>query len=131
MVTIVLLNVALMCAMPRLTLRLCLRFLLLATVVCPLAVHLVSAARSASKDRPCWRCGLRKVGKHRFLAPHFLHALLARHRLPRPLARPGVGPRPLAVDRQAAAVPQPAVALNLLQARDVLVHLAAQRPFDR
>src|SRR6516225_7455417 len=102
MVTIVLLNVALMWATPRLTLRLCLRFLLLATgAVLPNA-----------------------------LAAHLLDALLAGHSLARPLAGAGVGARPLAAHRQAAAVPQPAVALDVLQAGDVLLDLTAQGAFD-
>src|SRR5215470_1869757 len=100
MVTMVLLNVALMWATPRLTLRRCLRFLLLATDGLPQS------------------------------AAHFLDALLAGHGLPRPLAGAGVGARALAAHRQAAPVPQAAVALDVLQTRDVLLHLPAQRALD-
>src|SRR5262245_27073090 len=98
MVTMVLLKVALMWATPRLTLRRCLRFLLLAIMNPALAAHL-------------------------------LDALLAGDGLARALAGPGVGPGPLAADRQAAAVADPPVAADLLQPGDVLEHLPLQGPF--
>src|SRR5262249_40318075 len=113
----VLLNVALMWAMPRLTLRRCLRFLLLAMSVG--VQWLVFDGTDASH----WS---HQPG----LPAHFLDALLGRDRLARPLAGAGVGLGALAADRQAAAVPEAAVALDLLEAVDVLVYLAAQRAFD-
>src|SRR5262249_21287695 len=118
MVTMVLLNVALMWAMPRLTLRRCLRFLLLATVPTPLAAQ-----------------NFRSLGRLRdfvkLLAAHFLDALLPGHRFAWSLAGPGVGPRPLAAHRQSAAVPEAAVTTDVLQTSDILLGLAAQRSFDR
>src|SRR6516164_8403961 len=65
------------------------------------------------------------------LAAHFLDTLLAGHGLARPLSGAGVGPSPLAADRQAAAVAQAAVATDLLEALDVLVQLPAERALDR
>src|SRR5581483_11706979 len=41
------------------------------------------------------------------------------------------GARTLAAHWQAATMPQTTVALNVFQTRDVLLCLAAQRPFDR
>src|ERR1700676_3439776 len=66
-----------------------------------------------------------------WLAAHFLDALLAGHGAARPLAGAGVGLGPLAAHRQTLAVPQAAVAADGLEAVDVLVDLAAQRPFHR
>src|SRR5262249_36210024 len=103
MVTMVLLKVALIWATPRLTLRLCLRFLLLAT-----AGNLPG-----------------------FLTAQFLHALLAGHGLARALAGTRIGPGPLATHRQAAAMAKTAVAGDVFQAGDVLLHLPAQGTFDR
>src|SRR5262249_6122624 len=65
------------------------------------------------------------------LPAHFLDALLARDGLARSLARAGVGARPLAAHRQAAAMAKAAIALDILEPGDVLLHLAAQGPFDR
>ena len=59
-----------------------------------------------------------------------LGLLLARDRLAGALPRPRVRPRPLAANRQAPAMPGPAVALDLLQALDVLRDHPAQRPLD-
>src|SRR5436853_6992932 len=98
-----------MFAVLRLTLRSAWRFLLLATGQTP------GRARNAS---------------HLSLPTHFLDALLARHGLARSLAGAGVGPRPLAAHRQAAAVAQAAVAADVAQPGDVLGHLAAQGTFD-
>src|SRR5262249_51261162 len=104
-VTMVLLNVALMWATPRLTLRRAFRFLLLATEI----VLLI----------------------HRVLTAQFLHTLLARHSLPRSLARAGVRLGALAAHRQAATMAQAPVTTNVAQAGDILLHLAAQRAFHR
>src|SRR5262245_38714612 len=60
-----------------------------------------------------------------------LDALLAGHGLARALARPGVGPGPLAAHRQAAPVAQAPVAADVAQPGDVLGVLAAQRALDR
>src|SRR5689334_638344 len=100
MVTMVLLNVALMWATPRLTLRRCFFFLLLAIVV------------------PCRFIDSRNDKS----AAHLLDALLAGHGLARPLAGAGVGLGALAAHRQAAPVPRAAVAVDVLEARDVLLH---------
>src|SRR5258708_5989996 len=59
-----------------------------------------------------------------------LRLLPAAHGLLRALARACVRLRPLAVDRQAAAVPQAAVRADLGQALDRLRALAAQVAFD-
>src|SRR4051812_26238869 len=61
---------------------------------------------------------------------HLLHALLPGDGLPRPLAGAGVGAGPLAVHGQSLAVPEAAVAVDLAQAGDVLLHLAAELPLD-
>src|SRR4051794_34051424 len=61
---------------------------------------------------------------------HFLDALLAGDRLAGPLAGPGVGPGPLAVDREPLAVPQAAVAADVAEPGDVLLDLAAELPLD-
>src|SRR5207237_264072 len=58
---------------------------------------------------------------------HLLDTLLARHGLARPLAGAGVGARPLAAHRQAAAVAQAPVGLDVLEAGNVLLPLAAPR----
>src|SRR4051794_37918033 len=63
------------------------------------------------------------------LAAHFLDALLAGDGLARALAGAGVGAGALAADGQAAAVPEAAGALDVLQALGVVLHLAAQRAF--
>ena len=47
------------------------------------------------------------------------------------LAGAGVGARPLAANRQAAAMPHAAIAADVAQPRDVLRHLPAQLAFDR
>src|SRR5262249_40143696 len=52
--------------------------------------------------------------------------LLAGNRLGRTLAGPGVGMRALAADRQAAPMPQPAVAAEIHQPLDVHGHFAPQ-----
>src|SRR5262249_3864364 len=109
MVTMVLLNVALMWATPRLTLRRCLRFLLLATVNGPCLLVDFFVSRSAL----------------------VLDALLARDGLARALAGARVGPGALPADRQAAPVPEPAEAADVAQAGDVLLRLAGQRPLGR
>src|SRR5205823_666253 len=85
MVTIVLLKVALMWAMPRLTFRRCFLFLLLATA----QGSLVKSVR-------------RRQGSS--LTAHFLDALLAGDRLARPLAGAGIGLGALPADRQAPAM---------------------------
>src|SRR5690348_13745840 len=61
---------------------------------------------------------------------HVLDALLAGDRLARPLAGPGVGPGPLAADRQALAVPQAPVAADVAEPGDVLLHLPAELTLD-
>src|SRR6478735_1165624 len=66
----------------------------------------------------------------RATSTHFLDALLARDRLPRTFAGPRVGPGPLAVHRQALAMSQPAVAADVAQSTDGLLHLASKLPFD-
>src|SRR5215472_4757390 len=80
MVTMVLLNVALMWAIPRLTLRRCLRFLLLATVEKPSRrrAHACRSPRRRARARP----------SPSVLAALLLDALLAGDGLARPLARP-------------------------------------------
>src|SRR4051812_9051180 len=111
-----------MCAMPRLTFRRALRFLVFAIVglrypvfgVYPSA-HWYGVGFGAGS----WpNAGL----------PHLLDALLARDRLPRPLPGPGVRLRPLAADRQAFAVPYPSVAVDVPQPADVLLHRPPQLP---
>src|SRR5262249_55349591 len=62
---------------------------------------------------------------------HLLDALLPRHSLPRALSGAGVGPGPLAADREALAMPQPAVAADVAEARDVLLDLPAELPLHR
>src|SRR5262245_32522172 len=62
--------------------------------------------------------------------PHLLDALLAGDGLARPLAGAGVGLGPLAAHRQPLAVAGAAVAVDVAQARDVLLHLPAQRALD-
>src|SRR5688572_22695138 len=57
-----------------------------------------------------------------------LHRLLPGHRLPRPLPGARVRAGPLAADGQPAPVPNPPVARDLLQPRDVLLELAAEIP---
>ena len=106
MVTIVLLNVALMWAMPRLTLRRALRFLLLAT----------DANLPMNSRRTCGRQHRAVTRDHCRLAAHFLDALLAGDGLARALAGAGVGPGALAADRQTAAMPQAAIAADVLAA---------------
>src|SRR6476661_74265 len=59
-----------------------------------------------------------------------LRLLSAAHGLLRALARARVGLRPLAVHRQAAAVPEPAVRADLRQALDRLRALAAEVTLD-
>src|SRR6185436_5681267 len=59
-----------------------------------------------------------------------LHGLLAGHRLARALARASVALRVLPAHGQPLAVPQPAVAVDVLQALDVLRDLPAQRALD-
>src|SRR5438105_1886495 len=110
MVTMVLLNVALMWATPRLTLRRCLRFLLLATVECLCRIQ--RRAGAGSKRAHTGR--LRALPRPGSLA--FLHTLLARDGLARPLAGPGVGSGPLPAHRQAAPVPDAPVAADVLEA---------------
>src|SRR5579871_1806175 len=65
------------------------------------------------------------------LAAHLLDALLAGDGLARPLARAGVGAGSLATHWQAAPVSHAAIALNVFQPGDVLLHHAAERTFDR
>src|SRR6185437_7699590 len=125
MVTIVLLNVALMWATPRLTLRRCLRFLLFATDANLPILSLTSPQRQQGIPLLALRAG--KIG----LPTHFLDALLAGHGLARSLASTGIGARPLTPHRQTATMPEAAVALNVFQPRDILLNLAAQRPLDR
>src|SRR6516225_10814532 len=64
------------------------------------------------------------------LRPKFLDALLSSDRLARSLAGPRVGPRPLAAYRQPLAVPQAAIAADVPQPCDVLLHLTAKLTFD-
>src|SRR5260370_8790436 len=120
MVTMVLLNVALMWATPRLTFRRCLRFLLLATGTPRDSLLAVSPAQGA-KPQAANKC----------LAAHFLDALLPGDGLARALAGAGVGLGPLAAHRQAAPVPHAAVTVDVLQAGNVLQHLPAKPAFDR
>src|SRR4051812_5911619 len=123
MVTMVLLNVALMWAMPRLTLRRCFLFLLLATVALPPVVvgHVcnVPSSRGRGTLQTCpteertSRGGDARAGLAGARAPPprrvvvllgFLDALLAGDGLARPLAGAGVGAGALAAAGQAAAV---------------------------
>src|SRR5438105_10413912 len=69
--------------------------------------------------------------RSRPLTAQFLDALLAGHGLPRTLARARVGLGSLPAHRQAPLVAHAPVALDVTQARDVLLHLAAKGPFDR
>src|SRR4051812_38773014 len=62
--------------------------------------------------------------------PHLLHALLAGDRLPRALSGAGVRLGPLAADGQAAAVSRAAVAVNVPQPGDVLLHRPPQLALD-
>src|SRR4051812_11169477 len=106
-VTVVLLNVALMCTTARLTLRRVLRFLAFATG--PL---LPVDPRSKGKNvgcRPITRAGHNHGAEGGAASPHLLDALLAGDRLPDPLAGPRVGPRPLAADGEPLAVPEPSI----------------------
>src|SRR3954468_21355617 len=61
---------------------------------------------------------------------NLLRLLSAAHGLLRALSGARVGLRPLAVDRQAAAVPQPTIRANLGEALDRLRALAAQVALD-
>src|SRR5205085_10083268 len=75
--------------------------------------------------------GARDPGSPAYGYPALLRCLLAApDGLLRPLARAGVGLRPLAVDRQVAPVAQPAVGADLRQALDRLRALAAQVALD-
>src|SRR6476646_1766507 len=69
------------------------------------------------------RCPSALLGRRRRLAH-------ARARLLRALAGPGVGTRSLAANRQAAAMPNAAVAAEIHQPLDAHRHLAAQVAFD-
>ena len=60
----------------------------------------------------------------------FLHALLARDRLPRALTAAGVRAGPLAADGQAATVAHATVAADLAEAAHVLGDLPAKRTLD-
>src|SRR5207248_2692001 len=73
-------------------------------------------SNSRRRSRRGLRCALAyraRNASHLSLPTHFLDALLARHGLARALAGPGVGPRPLAAHRQAAAMAQAPVAANV------------------
>src|SRR6516165_198444 len=65
------------------------------------------------------------------LSTQFLDTLLAGHRLTWPFSGARVGSGSLPADGQAAPMPQPSITTNVSQTRDVLLHLPAQRPFDR
>src|SRR5512135_3263052 len=78
--------------------------------------HAGPGARRAARPAPVERLA------------HLLDALLARDGLARALAGPGVGPRALAADRQTLAVPQAAVAADVAEPGDALLHLATELP---
>src|SRR5262249_30553323 len=110
-VTLVLLNVALMWAMPTVTLRRVLRRLLLATTVSLLTLSKCSITRRIGPI-PRGRCRrsvvLPPAEKPRYLRsclPEILHAFLAGQGLLRALARAGVRASSLAANRQPAAMP--------------------------
>src|SRR5262249_14964701 len=112
MVTMVLLNVALMWAMPLLTFRLALRFLLFATDVAPRNGPRAPRCRTSVDAAP-------PAYSHRTILPHFLHALLACHSLARPFTGPRIGFRPLPTHRQAAPMTEAPVAADVTQPGDV------------
>jgi len=60
-----------------------------------------------------------------------LHALLPGHGLLGTFPGPGVGPRPLAPDRQSTAMPNAAIATDVAKPRDVLRDLPPQLAFHR
>src|SRR3954466_12244999 len=62
---------------------------------------------------------------------HLLDALLPCHGLARALAGPGVGAGPLAADREALAMTEPAIAADVAEPGDVLLDLPAELPFHR
>src|SRR4051794_30580206 len=66
----------------------------------------------------------------RSTSTHLLDALLAGDRLAGALPGPGVGPGPLAVDREPLAVPEAPIAADVAEPGDVLLDLAAKLPFD-
>src|SRR5262245_49951186 len=107
MVTMVLLYVAPMCAIPLATFRRCFRFPVFAIHIPQRVLTLL--VRSAFRN-PKTRNGL-KPG----LAPQFLNAFLSRHGLPRALSRPRVRPRSLAAHREAATMPVSAIAADVAQ----------------
>src|ERR1700685_2260965 len=122
MVTIVLLNVALMYATARVTLRRTFfRFDLAKSFL------QTSADALSRPPRSICRAGPLAVG---LLVTHLLDALLAGNCLLHALARPRVGSSALAAHRQTPAMPQAAVAVNLAQPRNILLHAAAELAFD-
>src|SRR5207248_11685701 len=138
-VTIVLMNVALMWAIARVT---PLRTRFFGAAFAPAAGFAVSAmdvlrtridrnyavpARSTRFFKP----RLNDRRRLRRLLPELLHALFAGDGLARPLAGTGVGAGALAADRERAAVPVAAVAADVAQPRDVLLDAAAQGALDQ
>src|SRR5438445_5059537 len=65
------------------------------------------------------------------LAAQLLDALLPCHGLARPLAGARVGLGSLSAHRQAPAMPDAPVTLDVPQAGDILLHLPAERAFHR
>ena len=128
MVTIVLLNVALMWAMPRVT---PLRIFFLRGGFCAgcrfaafthesvLQIIVVTLTFSL------WPC------RDDYLLAEFLNALLAGDGLARALAGASVGSGPLAADGQAAAMAVAAIAVDVAQAGDVLLKCGAEPPSTR
>src|SRR5262249_36003817 len=147
-VTVVLLNVALMCTTARLTLRRVFRFLALATAPLLLVwliqidsvlnledarprvprptrgsalgpeTHNRRSSQSRPREAPVPK-GLARRSVRAGRSAHLLHALLPRHGLAWALAGPCVGAGPLPADRQALAMTKPAVAADVAQPRDI------------
>src|SRR5438034_3715052 len=86
--------------------------------------------RNATEGVPRFGTPRRAFPTANVLPALLLHALLPGHGLARALAGPGVGSRALAAHRQAAAVARAAIATDVLEALDVLLHLAAQGALD-
>jgi hypothetical protein len=64
--------------------------------------------------------------KNKKLSSQLLHALFPGDRLSRPLARPGIGPRPLAANRQPFPVTNAPVTGDVTQTGDILSYLPAK-----
>src|SRR5215471_4060862 len=122
MVIIVLLKVAFTCATPEAMFLRSRRRTRVASL--PMFAWFPFAARSAPSQMSCLDAKFERAGDRSG------HLLLAGDRLRRPLAGARVGVGALAADRQIAAMPQAAIAAEILQPLDVELHLAPQVALD-